>query len=244
MTSGTAVQIPGYVAGTWDIDPAHSTVGFAVRHMMVSKVRGYFREFTGEIITAEDPTESSVTATIDLTSIDTRQEQRDAHIRSADFFDVENHPQMTFRSTAVRTDGADWQVEGELTIKGNTKPVVLDLELNGFGPDAYGTGRRRLGGLHRAAHRHQNCREQQDQGDPSLGDRVRRAHGVHRAAGRSRSLVEGSQATPSVLHGSAQEPDVPCLGASGPDGGAAVAGDGGAPAGRWRVRRRRRAQGS
>src|SRR5918911_568091 len=138
MTSGTAVQIPGYVAGTWDIDPAHSTVGFAVRHMMVSKVRGYFREFTGEIITAEDPTQSVVTATIDLSSIDTRQEQRDAHIRSADFFDVENHPQMTFRSTAVRTDGADWFVDGELTLKGNTRPVTLALELNGFGPDAYG----------------------------------------------------------------------------------------------------------
>jgi polyisoprenoid-binding protein YceI len=139
MTASTAaIQIPGYVVGTWDIDPTHSTVGFSVRHMMVSKVRGYFREFTGEIVTAEDPAQSSVTATIELGSIDTRQEQRDAHIRSADFFDVENHPQMTFRSTAVRTDGADWQVEGELTIKGNTKPVVLDLELNGFGPDAYG----------------------------------------------------------------------------------------------------------
>jgi polyisoprenoid-binding protein YceI len=106
--------------------------------MMVSKVRGYFREFTGEIVTAQDPAQSTVTATIELPSIDTRQEQRDAHIRSADFFDVDNHPQMTFRSTAVTTDGADWTVEGELTIKGRTKPVVLALELNGFGPDAYG----------------------------------------------------------------------------------------------------------
>jgi polyisoprenoid-binding protein YceI len=138
MTASTAIQIPGYVVGTWDIDPTHSTVGFSVRHMMVSKVRGYFREFSGELVTAEDPAQSGVTATIDLASIDTRQEQRDAHIRSADFFDVENHPQMTFRSTGVRTDGADWQIEGELTIKGNTRPVVLDLELNGFGPDAYG----------------------------------------------------------------------------------------------------------
>jgi polyisoprenoid-binding protein YceI len=138
MTSTTAVQIPGYVVGTWDIDASHSTVGFSVRHMMVSKVRGYFREFTGEIVTAQDPAQSSVTATIDLSSIDTRQEQRDAHIRSADFFDVENHPQMTFRSTAVQTDGADWTVEGDLTIKGRTRPVVLELELNGFGPDAYG----------------------------------------------------------------------------------------------------------
>ena len=138
MTSSTAVQIPGYVVGAWDIDATHSTVGFSVRHMMVSKVRGYFREFAGEIVTAENPTDSTVTATVDLSSIDTRQEQRDAHIRSADFFDVDNHPQMVFRSTAVRTDGADWSVEGELTIKGRTKPVTLELELNGFGPDAYG----------------------------------------------------------------------------------------------------------
>ncbi|SFL72292.1 YceI family protein [Geodermatophilus ruber] len=138
MTSTAHVQIPGYVVGTWDIDATHSTVGFVVRHMMVSKVRGYFRDFSGEIVTAEDPTQSSVTATIDLASIDTRQEQRDAHIRSADFFDVENHPQMTFRSTGVRADGADWIVDGELTLKGNTKPVSLALELEGFGPDAYG----------------------------------------------------------------------------------------------------------
>ncbi|NEK59851.1 YceI family protein [Geodermatophilus sabuli] len=138
MTSTATTQIPGYVAGTWDIDASHSTVGFSVRHMMVSKVRGYFREFSGEITTAADPTQSTVTATVDMDSIDTRQEQRDAHIRSADFFDVGNHTVMTFRSTEVRTDGADWSVLGDLTIKGITKPVTLELELNGFGPDAYG----------------------------------------------------------------------------------------------------------
>jgi polyisoprenoid-binding protein YceI len=137
-SSTTLTEIPGYVAGTWDIDPAHSTVGFSVKHMMVSKVRGYFRDFSGVIVTAEEPTQSSVQAEIDLSSIDTRQEQRDAHIRSADFFDVENHPKMTFRSTAVRTAGPDWVLEGELTLKGNTRPVSLQLELNGFGPDAYG----------------------------------------------------------------------------------------------------------
>src|SRR5215218_4828193 len=134
----TATRIPGYVVGTWDIDASHSTVGFSVRHMMVSKVRGYFTKFSGDIVTAEDPAQSTVTASIDMDSIDTRQEQRDAHIRSADFFDVGNHTEMTFRSTAVRTDGADWTVEGDLTIKGITKPVTLELELNGFGPDAYG----------------------------------------------------------------------------------------------------------
>ena len=138
MTSSTTTQIPGYVVGTWDIDASHSTVGFSVRHMMVSKVRGYFREFSGEIVTAEDPARSSVTATVNMDSIDTRQEQRDAHIRSADFFDVGNHTEMTFRSTTVSTDGADWTIVGDLTIKGITKPVTLELELNGFGPDAYG----------------------------------------------------------------------------------------------------------
>jgi polyisoprenoid-binding protein YceI len=138
MTASATTQIPGYVVGTWDIDATHSTVGFSVRHMMVSKVRGYFRDFKGEIVTAENPTDSSVEASIQLGSIDTRQEQRDAHIRSADFFDVENHPTMVFRSTSVKTDGADWTVEGELSLKGQTKPVVLNLELNGFGPDAYG----------------------------------------------------------------------------------------------------------
>src|SRR4051794_3036878 len=137
-SSSTTVQIPGYVVGTWDIDASHSTVGFSVRHMMVSKVRGYFREFSGEIVTAADPSQSSVTATIGMDSIDTRQEQRDAHIKSADFFDVGNHTVMTFRSTGVLNKGEDWVVEGDLTIKGITKPVTLALELNGFGPDAYG----------------------------------------------------------------------------------------------------------
>ena len=138
MTSSTTTQIPGYVVGTWDIDASHSTVGFSVRHMMVSKVRGYFRQFSGELVTAADPSQSSVTATIDMDSIDTRQEQRDAHIKSADFFDVGNHTVMTFRSTGVRAEGEDWHVDGELTLKGITKPVTLELELNGFGPDAYG----------------------------------------------------------------------------------------------------------
>ncbi|SNS32180.1 Polyisoprenoid-binding protein YceI [Geodermatophilus pulveris] len=136
MTATTLV--PGYLVGTWDVDATHSTVGFSVRHMMVSKVRGYFTRFTGELHTAEDPAQSAVTATIDMDSIDTRQEQRDAHIRSADFFDVATHPVMTFRSTGVRADGADWVVTGDLTVKGTTRPVELALEVNGFGPDAYG----------------------------------------------------------------------------------------------------------
>jgi polyisoprenoid-binding protein YceI len=143
----TAVQIPGYIAGTWDIDPVHSDVSFTVRHMMVSKVRGRFGAFTGEITTGEDITASTVTASIDATSIDTNNAQRDGHIKSADFFDVENHPTWTFTSTGVRTDGDDIIVDGDLKIKGVTKSVPLTLEVNGFGPDAYGGTRVGFSGL-------------------------------------------------------------------------------------------------
>ncbi len=138
MSSTTATAIPGYVAGTWTIDPAHSDVSFTVRHMVVSKVRGYFRTFEGTLVTGESPETSSVSASIQLDSIDTNQEQRNEHIRSADFFDVAQYPTMTYRSTAIRQDGGDWIVDGELTLKGITKQVPLTLELNGFGPDAYG----------------------------------------------------------------------------------------------------------
>jgi len=137
MTS-TAVQIPGYVAGTWKIDPVHSEVSFLARHMMVSKVRGRFEKYDVELVTAEDPLQSTVKATIDLNSIDTKQEQRDNHIRSADFFEVDTHPQLTYRSTGIRPDGDDFILDGELTIKGVTKPVSLKLEVNGFAADPYG----------------------------------------------------------------------------------------------------------
>jgi polyisoprenoid-binding protein YceI len=142
-----AVQIPGYIAGTWDIDPVHSDVSFTVRHMMVSKVRGRFGSFSGELTTGEDITSSTVTASIDATSIDTNNAQRDGHIKSADFFDVENHPTWTFTSTGVRTDGGDIIVDGDLTIKGVTKSVPLTLEVNGFGPDAFGGTRVGFSGL-------------------------------------------------------------------------------------------------
>jgi polyisoprenoid-binding protein YceI len=131
-------EIPGYVAGTWDIDPVHSEVGFSVRHMAVSKVRGRFDKFEGVVVTGEDPLSSTVTATIDATSINTNNEQRDGHIKSADFFEVETHPTWTFTTTGVKADGDDYLLSGDLTIKGATKPVTLKLELNGVGPDAYG----------------------------------------------------------------------------------------------------------
>jgi polyisoprenoid-binding protein YceI len=135
----SAATIPGYRAGTWQIDTAHSDVSFTVRHMMVSKVRGQFTEFSGTVVTAENPLESSVTASIELNSIDTRNEQRDGHIRSADFFDVEQYPTMTYRSTSLtpQSDGT-WTLDGELTLHGVTKSVPLHLELNGFTADPWG----------------------------------------------------------------------------------------------------------
>jgi polyisoprenoid-binding protein YceI len=137
-TDTGTVTIPGYVAGTWSIDPVHTEVGFAARHMMVSKVRGRFRTFSGQIVTGENPLDSSVTAEIDLSSIDTGNEQRDAHIKSADFFEVETYPTMTYQSTGVRQHRDGYIVDGKLTLKGVTKDVPLTLELNGFGPDPYG----------------------------------------------------------------------------------------------------------
>jgi polyisoprenoid-binding protein YceI len=130
--------IPGYEAATWTIDPIHSEVGFSVRHMMVSKVRGRFTKFSGQLVTAEEPQKSSVTAEIDLGSIDTGQEQRDNHIRSADFFEVETYPTMTYKSTGIRVEDGEYILDGELTLKGVTRSVPLHLELNGFGPDPYG----------------------------------------------------------------------------------------------------------
>src|SRR5713101_5346463 len=138
MTVTQIGTLPGYVTGTWAIDPVHSEVGFSVRHMMVSKVRGKFTKFSGQLVTADDVLGSSVTAEIDLSSIETGAEQRDAHLRSPDFFDTDKHPLMTYRSTGIRAAGDGYVVDGELTLKGVTKIVPLALELNGLGPDAYG----------------------------------------------------------------------------------------------------------
>jgi polyisoprenoid-binding protein YceI len=138
MMTETAVTLPGYVTGTWTVDPVHSEVSFVVRHMMVSKVRGRFDKFEGTITTAPDPLQSSVTATVDLSSVNTGNDTRDNHIRSEDFFHTEKHPTMTFRSTRIRADGDDFLLDGDLTLRGVTRPVTFKLEVNGFGPDPYG----------------------------------------------------------------------------------------------------------
>jgi polyisoprenoid-binding protein YceI len=124
----------GVQTGTWNIDPSHSEIGFTARHLM-SKVRGLFEKFEGRIVTGEQP---SATATVDLNSINTRDENRDAHLRSGDFFDVENSGPMTFVSTKVEQGGKGLLVTGDLTIKGVTKPVTLDVEYLGSETDPWG----------------------------------------------------------------------------------------------------------
>jgi polyisoprenoid-binding protein YceI len=136
--SVSTVDVPGLVAGTWVIDPVHSEVGFVVRHLMVSKVKGRFNTFEGAITIAENALDSKVEATIDASSVDTRDENRDNHLRSSDFFEVESHPKITFVSTSVRPEGSDFMVSGDLTIHGVTRPVELELEFNGVSPDPMG----------------------------------------------------------------------------------------------------------
>lgn len=125
-------------AGTWVIDSSHSEVGFTVRHLMVSKVRGLFEKFSGTITVADDFTASKVEATIDAASVSTRDEARDNHIRTNDFFGVEEHPTWTFVSTGISSKGSDYALAGDLTIKGVTKPVTLDLEVLGVNKDPWG----------------------------------------------------------------------------------------------------------
>lgn len=128
---------------TWTIDPAHSIAEFAVRHMMVSTVKGRFRSMEGTItLDEEQPERSSVVASIDVASIDTAQPDRDAHLRSDDFFNAERFPKMTFRSTRVeRVDDERWKIYGDLTIRDVTKEVVLDTEFDGRVNDPWGNER-------------------------------------------------------------------------------------------------------
>lgn len=128
--------------GSYELDPSHTHVGFAVRHMMVSKVRGKFSDVRGTIEITDEPLDSSVTVTVGLGSVDTRDEQRDEHLRSPDFFDVDSHPDMTFHSTSVtRLSDDRYRVDGDLTIRGVTKQVSLDTSFEGGLLDPYGNQR-------------------------------------------------------------------------------------------------------
>ena len=139
MTDSTStVDVPGYKAGTWVLDPSHSEVTFSLRHMMISKVRGEFGLKSATIVAPANPLEATVTASVDATSIDTNDENRDTHLRSTDFYDVETYPTIDFVSTGVRYEKGDFLVDGDLTMHGVTKPVTFTLEFGGFGTDPYG----------------------------------------------------------------------------------------------------------
>jgi polyisoprenoid-binding protein YceI len=134
------VQIPA--AGRYVLDASHTNVGFSAKHLMVSKVRGRFGDFDGAVTIAEAPLDSSVEVTLQAASIDSRSEDRDGHLRSPDFLDVEQFPTLGFRSTAVHHRGGnEFAVEGELTIKGVSRPVTLDMELEGVARDPWGGSR-------------------------------------------------------------------------------------------------------
>ncbi|WBU38300.1 YceI family protein [Homoserinibacter sp. YIM 151385] len=137
MTTLTAR--PDFVAGTWKLDPSHSEVAFAVRHLAISKVRGTFETFDVTIVTAEDPADTSIEAVIDVASVNTKNADRDGHLRTGDFFLAEEHPQMTFVSKgAPVVDGDDFEISGELTLRGVTKPVTLKGEIGGVTTDPWG----------------------------------------------------------------------------------------------------------
>jgi len=138
MTTLTADSIPGYVAGTWTIDAAHSEIGFSVRHLAISKVRGTFEQFTATVTAAENPLESSLVVTVDIASINTKNTDRDAHLRSNDFFAPDEYPTMEFRSTGIRSEGDTMLLDGDLTLRGVTKPVTFRGEFGGIAQDPWG----------------------------------------------------------------------------------------------------------
>jgi polyisoprenoid-binding protein YceI len=137
MTTATRIQLPELTAGTYTIDPTHSEVTFTIRHLM-SKVRGTFSDFAGELTVTDDLALATANAAIQMTSVSTRSTDRDAHLRSAEIFDVEHFPAMTFASTGVRQIDGTYLVDGELTVRDVTRQVTLDVEFNGVGPDPWG----------------------------------------------------------------------------------------------------------
>ena len=128
----------GLTAGTYTIDPTHTEISFSVRHLAISKVRGHFQTFAGTVEIAEQIEDSTASATIDVASINTNQAQRDEHLRTSDFFNVEEFPEMTFKSTGVAVDGGALTITGDLTLRGVTKPVTLEAEFGGATVDGYG----------------------------------------------------------------------------------------------------------
>ena len=133
MSQTTTTNLP--VAGTYAVDAVHSSVGFIARHLVASKVRGHFAEFSGTIVVGATPETSSVTATVQAASITTNNEMRDGHLKSPDFLDFENHPTLDLKSTSIKAkNGSNFELVADLTIRGITKSVTFNLEFLGSGP--------------------------------------------------------------------------------------------------------------
>lgn len=132
-------QVPA--AGTWSIDPTHTQAEFIARHLMVSKVRGGFSDIAGTITVGDDPAESSVEVTIPVATVSTGTEDRDTHLKSGDFFDIEQFPTISFSSTSVEPSGSSWKLSGDLTIRDVTRPVTLDFEFLGISTDPWGNAK-------------------------------------------------------------------------------------------------------
>jgi polyisoprenoid-binding protein YceI len=137
--SDTATLIP---TGTWNVDPSHSRVGFAVKHLGIATVRGVFEEFEGSLEIGEDLASAKARGTVKTASVNTHESSRDEHLRGPDFFDAENYPEITFESTSIEATGEDeWKVLGKLTIHGVTNEIELDVEVGGTENDPYGNER-------------------------------------------------------------------------------------------------------
>jgi polyisoprenoid-binding protein YceI len=137
VTTETSTR-PSIDTGTWTLDKAHTKIGFTAKHLMVTKVRGHFDEFDATVEIADELPESKIDVTLVAQSITTGAADRDGHLRSGDFFDVENHPDLRFVSTDIVGDGEDWKVTGDLTISGVTRPITLDVTYEGSAIDPWG----------------------------------------------------------------------------------------------------------
>lgn len=165
-----------YRVGTWTLDPTHSELTFSVRHLAISKVRGVFRTFDVTVTAPEDPAELSVVASVDVASVDTQQEMRDNHLRTSDFFLVDEHPTMTFRSTGIESDGDDFTLTGDLTLRGVTRSVTLKGEAGGVVADPFGGLARAGFTAHTTINRRDfgvNWNQALEAGGFTLGDDVR-----------------------------------------------------------------------
>jgi polyisoprenoid-binding protein YceI len=139
MTTATATTP---LTGTWAVDPAHSTVEFSVKHLGIATVKGVFREFEGALVIGEDLGSATAAGTVKVASVDTNEAQRDEHLRSPDFFDAATYPELTFASTAIRpVDDEAFEIDGEITLHGVTKPITLTAEIQGFEQDPWGNER-------------------------------------------------------------------------------------------------------